>query len=600
MKIEPLARLLTGFLSYFTHNSNADKIESAFQNTLSRDGSTPNSMEATLDMGSNRIINLGAPRDLNDAVRLQDVTGDAVIEVSTDYNDLTNVPATFAPSAHTHAESEITGLVADLANKSDVSHTHTTGQVLGLDGAIDTRVVSHTLVAGSNITLTPQSGGTQMQITASSSGSTAWSSLTGVPTTFPPSAHTHPESDVTSLVADLAGKANTSHTHSEADITGLVADLAGKAASSHNHVSSHITDFTPAARAVLSAGTGISYNASTGVITNIGSSGSLPYQMYPAWENGITTGTVASTNVTNLNSLISTIHGLGGGTIQFFASGGYQIDGTINLKSNVGIIMSPGAYFSWVGSAGTDIFASSSSDVMVDSMFVINVNEGGSHTGNVFNLHSHMNCYFFLRGMGSSTSSTFFNNIADSTAGTPSFGAYNSNNNTAFNVYDIQHHGTCGTGVYIAGNNAGTQVVTDSTFVSLRISNATFRGIKIEKWADTITFSGLTYIGITGSGGAGLVVNEANSGTPSVYDIHFDHLAMDAFGSGLARYGVFLQVSKGITCDMYYPPDTENADFTGTNCTSYQFRKQITGTSRQASGSVDQIYIHQKNINTGL
>jgi hypothetical protein len=37
-------------------------------------------------------------------------------------------------------------------------------------------------------------------------GSTAWGDLTGVPATFPPSAHNHPQSDVIDLVADLAAK----------------------------------------------------------------------------------------------------------------------------------------------------------------------------------------------------------------------------------------------------------------------------------------------------------------------------------------------------------------------------------------------------------
>lgn len=37
-----------------------------------------------------------------------------------------------------------------------------------------------------------------------------------------------PQSDVTDLVSDLAGKANAVHTHPESDITGLVSDLAGK------------------------------------------------------------------------------------------------------------------------------------------------------------------------------------------------------------------------------------------------------------------------------------------------------------------------------------------------------------------------------------
>lgn len=43
-----------------------------------------------------------------------------------------------------------------------------------------------------------------------------------------PATHTHAESDVTSLVSDLAGKAPATHTHAESDVTSLTADLAGK------------------------------------------------------------------------------------------------------------------------------------------------------------------------------------------------------------------------------------------------------------------------------------------------------------------------------------------------------------------------------------
>ena len=39
-------------------NNNSDSIEAAFENTLSRDGTAPNNMEANLDMDSHRVINI--------------------------------------------------------------------------------------------------------------------------------------------------------------------------------------------------------------------------------------------------------------------------------------------------------------------------------------------------------------------------------------------------------------------------------------------------------------------------------------------------------------------------------------------------------------
>lgn len=59
-------------------NANFEAIEAAFQNTLSRDGEGPNALEANLDAGSYRIINLPAPVGAADAVRkdyVDSVTG---------------------------------------------------------------------------------------------------------------------------------------------------------------------------------------------------------------------------------------------------------------------------------------------------------------------------------------------------------------------------------------------------------------------------------------------------------------------------------------------------------------------------------------------
>ena len=68
-----LPPLAAGFRSSNRLNENFDAIEAALENTLSRDGTTPNQMSAVLDMNSNRIINLDEPVDDNDAVRLVDV-----------------------------------------------------------------------------------------------------------------------------------------------------------------------------------------------------------------------------------------------------------------------------------------------------------------------------------------------------------------------------------------------------------------------------------------------------------------------------------------------------------------------------------------------
>lgn len=56
------------------YNANNAALTAALNNTLSRDGTSPNQMSSTLDMNSNRIVNLPSPTSNFDAVRLLDVT----------------------------------------------------------------------------------------------------------------------------------------------------------------------------------------------------------------------------------------------------------------------------------------------------------------------------------------------------------------------------------------------------------------------------------------------------------------------------------------------------------------------------------------------
>ncbi len=53
-----------------TINDNSDTIETAFDNTLSLDGTAPNQMQSNLDMNSNRILNLPSAINLTEPVTL--------------------------------------------------------------------------------------------------------------------------------------------------------------------------------------------------------------------------------------------------------------------------------------------------------------------------------------------------------------------------------------------------------------------------------------------------------------------------------------------------------------------------------------------------
>jgi len=61
----------TAVASYSANNAT---LTTAFDNTLSRDGTSPNTMGANLDMNSNRILNLPAPASPLDPLRVQDLS----------------------------------------------------------------------------------------------------------------------------------------------------------------------------------------------------------------------------------------------------------------------------------------------------------------------------------------------------------------------------------------------------------------------------------------------------------------------------------------------------------------------------------------------
>lgn len=81
--------VVSGYASATAVNANNTLIETAIENTLSRDGTSPNTMNANIDMNSNRILNLPAPAANNDPVRLidlsdSDATGAASATLRTD------------------------------------------------------------------------------------------------------------------------------------------------------------------------------------------------------------------------------------------------------------------------------------------------------------------------------------------------------------------------------------------------------------------------------------------------------------------------------------------------------------------------------------
>jgi lysophospholipase L1-like esterase len=63
----------------------------------------------------------------------------------------------------------------------------------------------------------------------SGGGTITWDAVSGKPSTFPPSTHTHIQSEVTGLTTALGGKSDVGHTHTQSDVSGLTSALTAKA-----------------------------------------------------------------------------------------------------------------------------------------------------------------------------------------------------------------------------------------------------------------------------------------------------------------------------------------------------------------------------------
>lgn len=157
-----LSTITSGYASVDTLNANFDAIETALENTLSRDGTAPNYMSANLDMNSNRILNLPEPSNNNEPARLADVQA-AVAGGSA-------AVITFSPTgniAATNVQAAIAELDSEKAADADVVHDTGDETIAGVKTFSDDPVITggsvfrKNLIIGGNFTTNPwQRGGT--------------------------------------------------------------------------------------------------------------------------------------------------------------------------------------------------------------------------------------------------------------------------------------------------------------------------------------------------------------------------------------------------------------------------------------------------------
>ena len=171
------------------------------------------------------------------------ITGLAPVATSGSYDDLSDKPTSMTPAAHTHAQSDVTGLATALSGKADATHTHGQSDVSGLEDALSAKAnVTHThdYAASSHTHTVAQVSGTLPLTKGGTGATTAEAALANLGLTATASELNYMDGVTSNVQPQLNGKAASSHTHAQSAVTGLETALASKASADHTHTLSSL------------------------------------------------------------------------------------------------------------------------------------------------------------------------------------------------------------------------------------------------------------------------------------------------------------------------------------------------------------------------
>lgn len=200
-----LPSISSGYVSADLVNNAFQLIEEAFDNTVSRDGTSPNQMESSLDMNSNRILNLPVPssdsepmtygqaKELANGFIIQRIESQIATAGQTDFT--LNFSYEVGVNNLAVYVDGVRKFVPDYSETSTNTIKFASGLTLGAKVVFVTNDYVATLdttapayVAWATLTGIPDFA----------SRWPTWSEVTGKPTSFAPSAHTHAASDIVS------------------------------------------------------------------------------------------------------------------------------------------------------------------------------------------------------------------------------------------------------------------------------------------------------------------------------------------------------------------------------------------------------------------
>jgi len=161
-----------------------------------------------------------------------DLTGKPVL-FSGNYADLTNKPTSFPPAAHTHTIADVTGLQSNLDSKLNVGSSIPYSSLTGAPTIPSAQVSSDW----------NSTSGVSQILNKPVLFDGTYSSLTGKPTSFTPSVHTHAINDITGLQTALDGKVSTGSSIPYSVLTGTPVIPAAQIQSDWNQTNIASLDF---------------------------------------------------------------------------------------------------------------------------------------------------------------------------------------------------------------------------------------------------------------------------------------------------------------------------------------------------------------------
>lgn len=212
-----------------------------------------------------------------------------------------------APPAHTHTVGQVTGLQAALDGKSPTVHSHPISEVTGLQAALDDKAaLTHDEAIANIINL---------------------------------------QETLDGLTTGASGKAPTDHSHAIVSITGLQTALNNKAPLNHTHQTSAITGFNEAAAFYKNMQLDVTFNGANGLGPAAGDVYFLPICINTRILNGFSNCKVSTAAWPSSETLIHVSKVGETGTVVLgdivLTSSGYEFD---VAPSAVGYFLMPGDY----------------------------------------------------------------------------------------------------------------------------------------------------------------------------------------------------------------------------------------------------------------